>query len=205
MLFMTTANQFKILLLVLLLLPVVSWSQKKEVTVRIVQEQSVLLDTYETNILLEKKAFKIQVLLGNVAGLYVFAAFTDSICCRLAEIDSITGFADLPNRTMKEPEYNRDKELLVNDDNSCSYWFYSKGASWQGFNKKIILLDNDRLVALKTVKQLFYVPTQREIKLKEMNQPLYLLFVAVSESDSNGRPMKELMRRKVKIEWINED
>jgi len=174
------------------------------VTIRIGQDQSVLLDAYESHIVLEKKSFKIQIMLEHVDGVYVFAAFSDSICCRLSETDSIPGFGDLPSRKMKDVEYNRDKELLVNDENSCSYWFYEKGKPWTGFNKKIITLDTAHIVNIKTVKQLFYVPHQKEIKLKDVNAPLYLLFIAVDESDQAGRPLKELMRKKVRIDWIEE-
>lgn len=195
----------KKIFLFLLLVPVFSYAQKKQVFIRISQDESVLLDNYESNIVLEKKTFKIQVFLDNVAGVYVFAAFSDSICCRLSELDSIAGFMELPDRTMKEPEFNKDKELLVNDDNSCAYWYYDKETAWRGFNKKVVLLDSGRLVAIKTVKQLFYVPDQQEVRLKDINRPLYLLFVAVSEFDVAGRPAKELMRKKVRIEWINED
>lgn len=191
-------------LLLLFFAPAIGWSQKKQVSIRIGQDEAQLLDKYESEIVLQRKAFKIQVLLENVGGVFVFASFNDSICCRLAELDTIPGFMDLPDRIMKEPEFNKDKELFVNDDNSCTYWYYDKATSWHGFNKKVVLLDNGRVVAVKTVKQLFHVPEQRSMKLKEVKAPLYLLFVAVSEFDATGKPQKELMRRKVKIEWINE-
>jgi hypothetical protein len=202
---MIPIRHLRIALFLFLLLPAFAWSQKKQVSVRIGQEETTLLDQYESEIVLKRKAFKIQVLLDNVAGVYVFAAFSDSICCRLSELDSIAGFMDLPDRTMREPEFNKDKELLVNDDNSCAYWFYDKNANWHGFNRKVVLLDDGRVVAVKSVKQLFYVPEQRSIKVKDIRTPLYLLFVAVSEFDPSGKPLKELMRRKVKIDWINED
>lgn len=200
---MTT--QFKSLFLLLLLAPQMGWSQNKHVSIRISQDDAVILDKYENDIVLEKKSFKIQVLLDNVSGVYVFAAFSDSICCRLSELDTIAGLGDLPDRTMREAEFNKEKELLVNDDNSCAYWYYSKETPWHGFNKKIILLDSGRIVAVKTVKQLYDVPSQREIKLKEMKAPLYLLFVAVSEFDPSGKPIRELMRRKVRINWVEDD
>ncbi len=202
---MNVSNRFTGVLLLFLLVPVLAYSQKRQAVIRIGQEETVLLESFESSIVLKKKTFKIQVLLENIAGVYVFAAFTDSICCQLTELDSIAGFADLPERTMREAEFNKDKELLVNDDNSCAYWFYDKETSWYGFNKKVIQLDSGKVVAIKTVKQLFYVPTQREIKLKDVNTPLFLFFVGVSEFDKAGRPIKELMRRKVKIEWINDD
>ena len=73
------------------------------------------------------------------------------------------------------------------------------------FNKKIVLLDNGRLVATKSIKQLYIVESKREIKLKDNNLPLYLFFVAIGESDANGKPTKELLRRKIKIDWTNDD
>ena len=198
-------QHLKAFALFLLLLPALVYAQKKEVSIRIVQDESVLLTSYETEITLKKKSFKFQVLLDNVAGVYVFAAFSDSICCRLAELDSIADFGDLPNRVMSEKDFNEEKELLVNDDNNCSYWFYSKEKNYTGFNKKVTKLDNGIVVAIKSVKQLYHVPSQEEIKIKEIKQPLYLLFVAVSDFDKDGKPVKELMRRKVKIDWKKGD
>lgn len=192
-------------ILVLLFLPVYSFSQGKHVAIRISQDRSFLLENYETNLVLEKKSFKIQVLLENVPGIYAFAAFRDSICCRLSELDSIQDFMNLPMRTMSEPDFNKDKELLVNDDNSCAYWYYDKEITWKGFNKKIYPIDSNRIVAVKSIKQLYYVPEKVEMKLKDVKQPLYLFFVAIQEFDAAGRPSKELTRKKVRIDWIEED
>ena len=198
-------TQFIMTAFYFLLIPLSSIAQKKEVTIRISQDESFLLQQYETNLVLKKSAFKIQVLLGNTEGVYVFAAFTDSICCRVSELDTIAGFGSLPDHIMKEVYFNKEKELLVNDDYSCSYWYYDSDQPEHRFNKKVIFLDSGRVVGTKTVKQLLYVPTQKEIKLKEVKSPLYLLFVAVSEFDSYGKPLKELIRRKVKIDWTNDD
>lgn len=187
------------------MLPLLASGQKKEVTIRIVQDESTLLDRYETSVVLKKKSFKIQVLLDHVGGIYAFASFNDSICCRLSELDSIPDFGSLPDRTMAESDFNKEKELLVNDNNSCAYWYYDNDISWKGFNKKIYKLDNDRVVAIKSVKQLYYVSREKEIKLKDVHQPLYLFFVAVNEFDPAGRPLRELVRKKVRIDWIDED
>ena len=202
---MTLSNYIKTFVLLLLILPTLSYAQKRHVSIRIGQDQSTLLEAYESSIMLKKKTFKIQVMLENVAGVYVFAAFSDSICCRITEIDSIAGFMDLPDRTMAEPDFNKNKELLINDDNSCSYWYYDKNLSGHRFNKKVFFPDTNIVIGTKTVKQLLHVPTQREIKIKDINSPLYLFFVAVSEFDNAGKPLRELMRRKVKIEWKDDD
>src|SRR5688500_9667862 len=191
---MISYNKIKLVIktLLLLFLPVCSFSQVKHVAIRISQDHSILLEKYETNIVMENISFKIQVLLENVPGIYAFAAFSDSICCRLSELDTIQDFMNLPMRTMAEPDFNKDKELLVNDDNSCAYWYYDKEINWKGFNKKIHPIDSNKIVAIKSIKQLYYVPGNVEVKLKDVKQPLYLLFVAVQEFDSDGRPLKEL-------------
>ena len=186
-------------------LPMMSDAQKKEVIIRIVQdEHHVLLDKFQTNISLKRKGFKIQVLLSNVSGVYSFAGFTDSVCCKLGEIDTMPHFTMLPDITMQEPDFNKEKELLVGEK-ECSYWYYDRNLSAHRFNKKVVLLDSNRYVGVKSVKQVYYVPEQKQIKFKDLKTPIYLFFVAVDEFDDKGKPKKELMRRKVKIDWLNDD
>ncbi len=192
-------------ILVLLFIPVMGLAQKKQVTIRIVQDElSIALEKYESGITLKRKAFKIQVLLSNVTGIYSFAGFTDSICCRLGELDTIPHFNLLPDITMAEPDFNKEKELLVGEKD-CSYWYYDKTINTHRFNKKIVVLDSTHFVGIKTVKQVFFVPDQREIKIKDLETPLYLFFIAVDEFDTAGKPKKELIRRKVKIDWTDDD
>jgi hypothetical protein len=197
------AKTFPYILLVLLFIPGKSFSQKKNVSVRIVQEESVLLDDYETSVTLKKKSFKIQVLLERIAGVYCYASFTDSIY-KLAEKDSIPGFSNLPNLAMAEEEFNKEKELLVSND-GWSYWFYDPKLNWHRFNKKLVLLDGGRVVGSKSIKQIYNVSDNTTVKVKDNSKPLYLFFVAISEVDAKGKPIRELMRRKVKIEWTNDD
>lgn len=179
-------------------------AQKKQVSIRIVQDESFVLDNYMTEITLKRKSFRIQVLLAGVEGIYTFAGFTDSVCCKLGEKDSIPRFALFPDITMAEPDFNKEKELLVGEKD-CSYWYFDPELNSHRFNKKIVKLDSNRYVGVKTVKQVMYVPGKKEIKIKDLETPLYLFFVAVDEVDTAGRPSKELMRRKVRINWRDED
>ncbi len=181
----------------------IAFTQTKHVSVRIQQDESVLLDSFETRMVLQKKQFKIQVLLENMDGIYCYVAFNDSIY-RLAENEMVPGFSDLPNMTLAEEQFNKEKELLV-DPGGWAYWFYNPKESWHRFNKKIILLDSNRVVGIKSIKQIYFVATKKETKLKDIHEPLYLFFVAVSDSDNTGRPAKELIRKKVRIEWIKEE
>ena len=178
--------------------------QNKEVIIRISQDESYVLNQYYSEITLKKKAFKIQVLLAGVEGIYSFAGFTDSVCCKLGEEDTIPNFSLFPDITMAEADFNKEKEMLVGESD-CSYWYFDPTGSTHRFNKKVVKLDSNRYVGVKTVKQLLYVPTREEIKIKDLNRPLYIFFVAADRVDSKGRPIHELMRRKVKINWVEDD
>ncbi len=155
-----------------------------------------------TLVTLKKSSFKFQVLLEHIEGVYLFASFSDSLY-KLGDNDSIPGFVKLPEMTMAEEDYNKEKELMINNESWC-YWYYSPSLPTHRFNKKIVLLDDDRVVGYKTVKQFYFFPERKERKIKDINQPLYLFFVA-AETDEKGKLVKELLRRKVKIEWTNED
>src|SRR5688500_10356447 len=122
--------------LFVILLPEVSIAQKKQVVIRIAQDEAFVLDKFESRITLKRKAFKIQVLLANVKGVYSFAGFTDSICCELGELDTMPQFGMLPDITMAEPDFNKEKELLIGEKD-CSYWFYDKTLNSHRFNKKV--------------------------------------------------------------------
>jgi hypothetical protein len=86
-----------------------------------------------------------------------------------------------------------------------SYWFYNTTADWYPFNRKVTRIDTNKTVCTKLIKQLYDVAEGKEVRLKDVTKPLYLFFVGVAEYDVNGRPVKELMRRKVKIEWEDSD
>ncbi len=196
-------KQFRFLSCFLLFFPLFAYPQEKQIIIRIGQDKSMALSEYESQATLSPKSFKVQVLLENVTGVYCYASFSDSIY-KLGELDAIPGFADLPNMTMAEEKFNDEKELLISK-NGWSYWFYDPSIDWHRFNKKIVLLGNGRLVATKSIKQLYLIDEKKEIKLKDNARPLYLFFVAVSETDGSGKPLKELVRRKIKIDWTNDD
>lgn len=200
---MATTIRFKHLLAILLLIPALSFSQKKDVSIRIIQDQSTLLYDFETNLLLKKKGFKIQVLLQNIEGVYVFASIRDSVY-RFSQTDTIYDFIYLPMLELKEDKFNSEKELNISET-GWSKWFYDPKADWYTFSRKIIELNDSRIVCTKVVKQLNDVGERKQIKMNDINGTLYLFFVAVAEYDSSGKPLKELMRRKVKIEWSNDD
>jgi hypothetical protein len=179
-------------------------AQKQDVAIRIGQdESSTILSDFETTVQLKKRAFKFVVMLQNMKGVYVFASIRDSIY-RFTETSPIRDFVYLPLLELKEDEYNENKELNISEA-GWSYWFYDTSIAWHPFHHKIVGLGSGRVACTKVIKQFYDVADRHVIKIREIDQPLYLFFVAVAEYDANGNPTKELLRRKVKIEWTGED
>lgn len=200
---MATTTRFKKVLLFMMLVPALSFGQKKSVGIRIVQDQSTMLYDFETNLLLKKKGFKIQVLLENVEGVYVFASIKDSVY-RFSEKDTIYDFVYLPMLKLKEDPFNNEKELNISET-GWSYWFYDPKVESHPFSRKITHLDGDRIVCTKNIKILYNINDMEQVRMDDVKEPLYLFFVAVAEYDDKGKPVKELIRKKVKIEWTDDD
>jgi hypothetical protein len=179
-------------------------AQEKQVVIRVVQDDASILYDFQTDLLLQRKAFKFQILLKNVEGVYVFASIGDSIY-RFTETSVIQDFAYLKLLELRDEDvYNTNKELNISET-GWSYWFYKPEPESHAYNRKVVKLDSARIVCTKAIRQLFNVTESKSIKLKEIKTPLYLLFVAVAEYGVDGKPSKELLRRKVRIDWIDEE
>ncbi len=200
---MTSNFKKTALIISLFALPGFLFAQEKEVSIRISQDESVKLSEFNTNVLLERKPFKILVMLQNVQGVYVFASIRDSIY-RFTENSPIRDFPYLPLLQLREDEFNENKEMNISET-GWSYWFYDTTYEWHPFNRKLTRIDKDRIIGTKNIRQFFDVNEGKVIKIREINTPLYLFFVAVDEYDKDGKPLKELVRRKVKVEWKNEE
>ena len=190
--------------LLVFLVPALSFSQEKKVVIRIIQDESVKLNEFQTNLTLKKKSFKFQILLDNVEGVYVFASVRDSIY-RFDENSPIQDFKYLKLLELRETDkFNINRELNISET-GWSYWFYSDTASYHSFNRKAVSFTTQQVVATKVIRQLYNATEGHNVKFKDITTPLYLFFVAVKDYDKDGRPETELMRRKVKIEWSDVD
>ena len=197
----------KKIFLLLLLAPVFCFAQPKpeqDVVIRILQDASShRLDEFQTTISLKRKAFKFQVLLHNVKGVYVFASIKDSVY-RFTENSPIRDFSYLKLLQLRESDiYNVNRELNISET-GWSYWFYSDSTE-HTFARKVVGMGASGIVCTKAVKQLYHTEMEEVIKLRTIETPLYLCFIAVKEYDANGNPVTELMRRKVKIDWSGDD
>jgi len=203
---MKILNHLKSILFIFLLAPVICLAQPaQKVVIRIIQDhQSIPLGNFETDITLEKKSFKFQLLLDHVEGIHVFASVKDSIY-RFTESSPIYDFPYLKLLELRDDDiFNTNKELNISET-GWSYWYYSDTAKTHSFNRKIINFSDKENVCTKVVKQLFDIGEGKVVRLKDLKSPLYLFVVVVKEYDENGKPKSELMRRKVKINWEESD
>jgi hypothetical protein len=184
--------------------PVICFAQEKNVVIRVIQpDESYTLSDFQTNLSLKRKGFKFKISLSKVEGVYVFASIKDSVY-RFTETSPIRDFAYLKLLQLREEDkFNTNKELSLSED-GWSYWFYKDSAEWHSFNRKIINLGDRGIVCTKTINQFYNAADGSVIKLRNINVPLYLFFIAVKEYDENGKPKIELIRRKLKIEWTED-
>lgn len=193
------------ILFLLLLPPCFCFSQQKNVMIKISQDETITANDFQTNIKLKKRPFKFKILLDKADGVYVFASLRDSVY-RFTETSPIYDFSYLKLLELREEDkYNSNKELNLSET-GWSYWFYNDSADWHSFGRRdIVTLDNGRKVCTKLIKQFYDVAVGEVIKLKSLNKPLYLFFIAVKDYDENGRPLTELLRRKIKIDWVDDE
>lgn len=173
--------------------------------IKISQDETITANDFQTNIKLKKRPFKFKILLDKADGVYVFASLRDSVY-RFTETSPIYDFSYLKLLELREEDkYNSNKELNLSET-GWSYWFYNDSADWHSFGRRdIVTLDNGRKVCTKLIKQFYDVAVGEVIKLKSLNKPLYLFFIAVKDYDENGRPLTELLRRKIKIDWVDDE
>jgi hypothetical protein len=202
---MKIQHYFKTAFLLLLLPPAISFSQEKDMLIRLVQDETSykLLD-FNNTLTLKKKPFKFQILMNKVEGVYVFASIKDSVY-RFTETSPIRDFEYLNLLELRDGDkFNLNRELNISET-GWSYWFYNDSANWHSFNRATVGLGENGMVCTKVIKQLYHTEMEKTIRLKQIDGPLYLFFIAVKDYDANGKPSTELMRRKLKIEWDGED
>lgn len=202
---MKIPHRLKVALLLLLAAPLALTAQEKNVLIRVIQDDnSTRLSDFQTSITLKKRPFKFQVVLNNVEGVYVFASIRDSVY-RFTENSRIDDFTYLQLLELREADkFNINKELNISET-GWSYWFYKENAEWHSFNRATVGLGDDiGRVCTKAVKQLYHTEAEEVVRLKSLETPLYIFFLAAKDTDANGKPLSELMRRKLKIEWEDE-
>jgi hypothetical protein len=200
---MKILTPLKKIVLIAAFIPLSGLAQDKKVIIRIIQDESVRLDDFQTNLVLRRSTFKFQILLDQVEGVYVFASIRDSVY-RFTETSPIRDFSYLKLLELRESDkFNTNRELNISET-GWSYWFFNDSTEWHSFNRSAVGIGKSGNICTKAIKQLYDVANGSVIKLRTIDTPLYLFFIAVKEYDKDGKPVAELMRRKLKIDWVND-
>lgn len=180
----------------LIALPLCVQSQSFEI--KIIQD-SVFYKPDSNNVVwLKKGLFKLQVELKNLEGVYLYAAFKDSIY-KLENSQQVPDFKNLPAMSMAEETFNPLQELSVSDD-GWSYWFYDAKEDWHRMDKDVTI-SKESVIITKSIKQFFITPGEKTLPIIELNDTLYLFFIS-AKGNKKMELVKELQRYKLKIQWL---
>ena len=146
---------------------------------------------------LEKKEFQIRITLNDHDGVFMSSSFNRDYF-DLRDEQEIKDYRWLNSKTRVEKNFNKDKELAIDDEN-VSYLFYDKNMDWHRFDKDLVINGN-KVIGTKTIKKVLVESSNQEIPLKKIGKNIYLFFVATEEWKGDKGP-KELGRTKIELRW----
>jgi hypothetical protein len=165
--------------------------------------KEVLYDAQEIH--LAKKRFVIEVWLKDklegvsVSISYKRMYYDTPIKKRFKDWESIS------SKTMAEDHFNKDKALIVADENLC-YWFYEPG-KFHRFDPTI-RVGNGTTIGTQTVENISDAETNNVYPIKEIAAPLYLVFfnydykIAYTyKQEDKYKVYKEYGRKRVKLSF----
>jgi len=130
---------------------------------------------------LKKEPFVIHVTLGSLDGVFVNCTF-DSVVYNGALQRNLPDFQTTGWKVSVETEFNKDNELLIQDQESYCYWFYDpKDYDWHRFDANVYV-SGSQVKASKTVRQFFDLILNETRPLQAINEPVYLTFFSISGS-----------------------
>ena len=184
------------LVVIFILFTSFSGPESKKYQVEIVQDGQ-LIPIVDNIALLEKKEFQIKITLYNHEGVFMSSSFNRDYF-DLRDDQEIKDYRWLNLKSIAEEEYNKDKELVV-DDELVSFLFYDKKMDWHRFDENIVI-DRNIVIATKTINKVLVHSSNQEITINQIDNNIYLFFVATEEWNGDVAP-KELGRKKIELRW----
>ncbi|MEO8769856.1 MAG: hypothetical protein ABI402_07220 [Ferruginibacter sp.] len=172
-------------------------AQKGIFEISIIQDGNTINPGFTGDVVLNKSPFKISVKLIKLEGVYLYAAFKDSIY-KIGSSEPVPGFDGLPSLVMVENEFNPDQEMVISNE-GWAYWYYDPKDETYRFDKDIYK-EGDMVTGTKTIRQFYDFASGKEMQVKDVTAPLYLFFFS-AEQDKSHNLKKELQRFKLKITW----
>jgi hypothetical protein len=130
---------------------------------------------------LKKEAFAIETTLNKLDGVFVNSSY-DSIVYQGALQRNLPDFQTIGWKVSVETEFNKDQELLIQDQESYCYWFYDpKEYDWHRFDS-VIVRKGSTIIGTKTVRQFYNLEQGKNLSLLEVPKKLYLTFFSINGS-----------------------
>lgn len=130
---------------------------------------------------LKKDTFLIMTALDKLDGVFVNSSF-DSVVYQGALQRNIPDFQTIGWKVSVETEFNKDQELLIQDQESYCYWFYDpKEYDWHRFDS-VIVRKGSTIIGTKTVRQFYSLDQGKNLTLMEIPKKLYLTFFSINGS-----------------------
>lgn len=130
---------------------------------------------------LKKDTFLIMTALDKLDGVFVNSSF-DSVVYQGALQRNLPDFQTIGWKVSVETEFNKDQELLIQDQESYCYWFYDpKEYDWHRFDS-VIVRKGSTIIGTKTVRQFYSLDQGKNLTLMEVPKKLYLTFFSINGS-----------------------
>ena len=130
---------------------------------------------------LKKEAFAIETTLNMLDGVFVNCS-DDAIVYQGALQRNLPDFQTIGWKVSVETEFNKDQELLIQDQESYCYWFYDpKEYDWHRFDS-VIVRKGSSIIGTKTVRQFYSLEQDKNLTLMEVPKKLYLTFFSINGS-----------------------
>ena len=130
---------------------------------------------------LRKEPFVIHTTLNKLDGVFVNSSY-DSIVYQGALQRNLPDFQTIGWKVSVETEFNKDQELLIQDQESYCYWFYDpKEYDWHRFDS-VIVRKGSTIIGTKTVRQFYNLEQGKNLSLLEVPKKLYLTFFSINGS-----------------------
>ena len=149
---------------------------------------------------LDKKPFLIRVTLRKQEGIYMSASFSKEYF-GLGPDEAIPDYEYLHAKAMVESNFNEDKEIIIADD-AIAYLFYNPDLDWHRFDKDLkILKKGKKVIGNRTVENFMLRTTRKTYPIADIDQDVYLWFLAQEAYERGKENLREFGRAKVKLEW----
>lgn len=159
-------------------------------------QNNTAADIIDNTVTLDKKSFDLLLGFSEPMGVLVNASFdskTYDLALKGKALDKLPGFEQTG---MAEGLLNTDKEIVLSEE-APGYWFYDNEEEHR-FNE--VQKTDTGFICLRTIEKLVDADNQTEIRVSEVNQPLYLVFISYKRGQSIMDRV-EVQRQCIKIEW----